>query len=142
MSCRESLDGGRLAVKVEDKVVRVRNVKVCSLFKILVWVSQLLSHFMIMPERFKSFSLKVLYKHTRNTAVVIQVQCYKSSLAVSQRQEVSWKWFSSCWITVYLCHVQAPWHYHFTLYTRKPKIPDKQQTFLTLSNVVPHLIPD
>lgn len=34
--CRESLDGGQLAVHVEDKVVSVRNVKVGYIFIIVI----------------------------------------------------------------------------------------------------------
>lgn len=34
LSCRESADGGRIAVQVEDKVVRVRNVKVSYAFEL------------------------------------------------------------------------------------------------------------
>lgn len=33
LSHRESVDGGRIAVQVEGKVVRVRNVKVSSVFQ-------------------------------------------------------------------------------------------------------------
>lgn len=40
LSRRESVDGGRIAVQVEDKVVRVRNVKVSSVFQALLFQPQ------------------------------------------------------------------------------------------------------
>lgn len=38
--CRESLDGGQLAVHVEDKVVSVRNVKVGIIFIIVIHIKK------------------------------------------------------------------------------------------------------